>query len=204
MTRNQSLALAALVAIVAIGAGMLLSRMLSESRSPALASGTLLTPPRPLPPVELTDHHGQAFGLERLEGRWSLMFFGFTHCPDICPQTLGVLAQVEKRLADLPQRQRPQVLLVSVDPGRDTLEQLASYVAFFSPSFTGLTAAQSTLDDFTRAMGAPTAITPFEDGGYTVDHSAAVFAINPSGALRALFSPPHSPQALAEDVRRLI
>ncbi len=77
-------------------------------------------------------------------------------------------------------------------------------MTYFSPSFTGLTAPQPAIDEFTRQIGVPVAITPLEGGGYTVDHSASVFAIDPDGALRALFSPPHSPQAIAADVRRLV
>ncbi len=120
MSRTQSsLALAAIMAIVAAGAGVLLSRALLpggvRSAEPALTSGTLLTPARPLPSFEFVDHRGEPFGAERLQGRWSLMFFGFTHCPDVCPATLGVLAQIEKQLSDLPEAGRPQVLLVSVE-----------------------------------------------------------------------------------------
>lgn len=208
MTRTQSIALAALIAIVAVAAGMLLSRTLlspdPQGSGLALESGTVLTPPRPLPAAAFTDHRGEPFGDEQLRDRWSLLFFGFTSCPDICPMTLTILAQVETALADLPAPLRPQVVLVSVDPKRDTPEQLAKYVQFFSPSFVAVTAPQATLDEFTRQMGVPVGITPLGDDNYTVDHSAAVFAINPDGALRALFSPPHAAGTLAEDFRRLI
>jgi protein SCO1/2 len=114
-----------------------------------------------------------------------------------------LLAQVEKQLSDSPPEERPQVILVSVDPQRDTPEQLASYVKFFSPSFIGVTASQESINKFTRSMGVPVAIRQIGEGRYTVDHSAAVFVIDPAGELRALFSPPHSPDALAADLRRL-
>jgi protein SCO1 len=207
MSRTRSIAFAVAVAIVAVAAGMLLARALTTRASQAtrapLASGTLLTPARPLPEFALIDHAGQPFGPDRLRGRWSLLFFGFTSCPDVCPTTLALLAQVEKQLSDLPAEERPQVILVSVDPQRDTPEQLASYVRFFSPSFIGVTASQVSIKEFTRSMGVPVAITPTGEGRYTVDHSAAVFVIDPAGELRALFSPPHSPDALAADLRRL-
>jgi protein SCO1 len=206
MSRTQSIALAALVAIVAVVAGMLLSRALlpgSAGSQPVLVSGTLLEPPRPLPPLEFTDQAGQRFDKTRLQGHWSLLFFGFTSCPDVCPQTLGILAQAEKRLADLPAAQRPQIVLVSVDPQRDTPAQLATYVRFFSPSFTGITASREATDEFARQMGVPVAITPLDNGSYTVDHSAAIFLVDPNGALRALFSTPHSPQKIADDYRRI-
>jgi protein SCO1 len=208
MSRNQSIALAVVVAIVAVTAGMLASRALLEraesTQQPALATGTALNPPRPLPALDFIDQDGQPFGAERLQGRWSLLFFGFTSCPDVCPTTLAMLAQVEKRLADLPQTQRPQVILVSVDPQRDTPAQLAAYVKFFSPSFTGITATQSVVDEFTRQMGVPVAITKLPEGGYTVDHSASIFLVNPQGALQALFSPPHSPQPIIDDYQRIV
>jgi protein SCO1/2 len=207
MSRTRSIAFAAVVAIVAVAAGMLLARALTmrapQATRAALASGTMLTPARPLPEFAFVDHAGQPFGPDRLHGRWSLLFFGFTSCPDVCPTTLGLLAQVEKQLSDLPPEERPQVVLVSVDPQRDTPEQLASYVKFFSPSFIGVTASQASIKEFTRSMGVPVAIKPTGEGRYTVDHSAAVFAIDPAGEWRALFSPPHSPDALAADLRRL-
>lgn len=204
MSRFQPLALAIVVGIVAVVAGMLLSRQLAPGNATALAAGTLLEPARPLPAMDFVDQHGAAFGQERLRGRWSLLFFGFTSCPDICPATLGVLAQVEKRVADLPPEQRPQIVLVSVDPQRDTPEQLAAYVKFFSPSFTGVTGKQEAVDEFARQMGVPIAITKLDGGAYTVDHSAAIFLINPAGELRALFSPPQTPQLIAEDYRSVV
>lgn len=207
MSRIRSIALAAVVAIVAIAGGVLLARaMLGDNDAVPLdlAKATLLSPPRALPEFTLTDHTGANFEPARLKNHWSLLFFGFTHCPDVCPTTLGMLAQTEKALADLPAGQRPQIVLVSVDPQRDTPEQLASYVRFFSPSFTGVTGSQEAIDKFTRALGVPVAISPLANGGYSVDHSAAIFLIDPSGALLALFSTPHSPAIIAADYRRIV
>jgi protein SCO1 len=207
MTRTRSIALAAAVAIVAIGAGMLLSRSLQNhigAGAVALASGTLLDPPRPLPAAQLVDQDGAAFGADRLRGQWSLLFFGFTSCPDVCPTTLATLAQTYRQLADLPAAQRPQVVLVSVDAQRDTPQRLAAYVKYFSPDFLGVTApSQPAIEEFARQMGVVVAITQLPDGNYTVDHSAAIFLVDPQGSLRALFSPPHSAALLAADYRRI-
>ena len=205
MSRIRSIALGAVVAIVALAAGLLLSRALltRAPQAPALATGTVLTPSRPLPTVAFTDQDGAAFDGARLQGRWSLLFFGFTSCPDVCPATLTLLAQVEEQLADLPAERRPQIVLVSVDPQRDTTEQLAKYVRFFSPTFIGVRAEESEIDEFTRNLGVPVARTPTGEGAYTVDHSATIFAIDPLGRMRALFSPPHQAAALAADLRRL-
>lgn len=206
MSRIQSITLATVVAIVAVTAGVLLSRELlqhSAGATPAVATATLFSPPRPLPTLELLDHDNRLFGAERLRGRWSFMFFGFTSCPDICPVTMSALAQTQKLLADLPETLRPQVVLVSVDPQRDTPERLAAYVKSYDPSFIGATAAQSVVDGLARQMGVLVAMRTLEGANYAVDHSAAVFLIDPNGATRALFSPPHAPQAIAEDYRRI-
>jgi protein SCO1 len=205
MTRNQSIGLAAAVAIVAIAGGMLLSRMLLDRPGgPTLAKATLLEPARPLPPLSFVDQRGQPFGPERLRGHWSILFFGFTHCPDVCPTTLALLAQVEKQLTDLPTEQRPQIILMSVDPQRDTPEQLAKYVKSFSPTFTGVTGEQAAMHEFALKLGVPVAITQLPGGGYTVDHSAAIFVIDPSGSLRALSSTPHNVPIIASDFRSIV
>lgn len=207
MSRSRSLILTAIVAIVAIAAGMLLARTLfvgGERQQMHLATATLLEPPRPLPAFSLLDQNGGAFSNAQLQGRWSLLFFGFTHCPDICPTTLGMLAQVEKKLATTPQTPPPQVLLVSVDPERDTPAQLASYVKFFSPTFTGITGDAAKVAELTRAMGVPTAKTALANGDYTVDHSAIIFVLDPQGAMRAVFSTPHVADVIAADYSRIV
>lgn len=206
MSRAKSIGLAALVAIVAIAAGMLLSRaVLDRSSQPTLARATLIDPARPLPPMTFVDQQGQPFGVEQLRGHWSILFFGFTFCPDICPTTLALLAQVEKQLADLPMEQRPHVVLVSVDAKRDTPERLAQYVKSFSPTFTGITAGdQKAVEEFALKLGVPVAISPLPGDNYTVDHSAAIFVVDPSGALRALSSTPHNVPIIAEDYRSIV
>lgn len=205
MTRNQSIGLAAVVAIVAIAGGMLLSHaLLDRTGEPTLAKATLLEPARPLPPLSFVDQQGEPFGPERLRGHWSILFFGFTHCPDVCPTTLALLAQVEKQLTDLPAEQRPRIVLMSVDPERDTPEQLAKYVKSFSPTFTGVTGEQEAMHEFAQKLGVPVAITQLPNGGYTVDHSAAIFVIDPSGSLRALSSTPHNVPIIASDYRSIV
>jgi protein SCO1/2 len=206
MPRSQSL-LTAFIVIVAIAGGLFVSRAILDRGSGApveLAGGTLLEPPQALPPVDLVDQTGAAFGSARLQGRWSLLFFGFTSCPDVCPMTLALLAQVEKSLADLPAEQRPQIVLMSVDPKRDTPERLAAYVTHFSPTFVGTTGSPEAIESFTRKLGVPVAIHTLDDGSYTVDHSATIFLINPDAQLRAVFSTPHVPADISADYRRIV
>jgi protein SCO1 len=206
MPRSQSL-LTALIVIVAIAGGLFVSRAILDRGDGApveLAGGTLLEPPQALPPVDLVDQTGAAFGSARLQGRWSLLFFGFTSCPDVCPMTLALLAQVEKSLADLPAEQRPQIVLMSVDPKRDTPERLAAYVRHFSPTFVGTTGSPEAIESFTRKLGVPVAIHALDDGSYTVDHSATIFLVNPDAQLRAVFSTPHVPADISADYRRIV
>lgn len=205
MSRNHAVVLA-IIAIVAATAGALLARSAFDGpRLPqaAMTAGTLLEPPRPLPALSLVDQAEQPFTLDRLRNRWSFLFFGFTNCPDVCPTTMTVMSQIEKSLQDLPADQRPQIVLVSVDPERDTPQQLASYVKHFSPSFTGVTGTTEALDAFTRSMGVPVAISK-RGGNYSVDHSAAMFLIDPGTNLRALFSTPHDPAKIGADYRRIV
>jgi protein SCO1/2 len=206
MSRAKSIGLAASVAIVAIAAGLLLSRaMFDRDSGPTLAKATLIDPARPLPPMAFTDQQGQPFGIEQMRGHWSILFFGFTSCPDICPTTLALLSQVEKKLADMPTEQRPHIVLVSVDAKRDTPERLAQYVKSFSPTFSGITAGdQKAVEEFALKMGVPVAISPLPDDNYTVDHSAAIFVVDPTGALRALSSTPHTVPVIAEDYRSIV
>jgi protein SCO1 len=203
MSRTQSIALATVVAIVAVAAGVLISRALPPRGSgPALVAGTLLAPPRPLPAFQLIDHDNRPFGPERLSGRWTFVFFGFTSCPDVCPVTLSALAQTRKMLEDMPDGLRPQVVLVSVDPQRDTAERLAAYVKAFDPSFIGVTASQPAVEELARQMGAAVAVSPGEGDQYRVDHSSSVFLIDPNGAMRALFSTAE-PKLISQDYRRI-
>lgn len=206
MSRKKFIAIA-VTAIVAAIAGTLFGHALVKSfrspPAPTLASATLLDA-RPLPPFSLVDHENRAFTNADLAGQWSFLFFGFTNCPDVCPSTLTLLAQVEKALAQRGEAQRPRVVLISVDPKRDTPEQLSKYVTFFSPDFVGLTGSQEAIDELTRQLGVPVAITPDDTGGYSVDHWAGIFLVDPAGALRALFSAPHAAASITEDYVRIV
>lgn len=191
------------IAIVAALAGLLLARSLQHASGPSLAAATLLQPPRAMPPFSLLDTRTKPYANAQLQGHWSLLFFGFTACPDVCPTTMALLAQVQSALADLPPAQKPQVVFISIDPRRDTPEKLAAYLHFFSPDFVGLTGEQAQLDALTKSLGVPVIVHPLENGAYTLDHSSAIFMIDPKGRLRALFSAPHTVAALSADIRSI-
>lgn len=153
---------------------------------------------QPLPDFQLQDQDNRAFSLERFKGRWSLLFFGYTHCPDICPLTLAEAKGFYNRLQGTPYQTDTQVVFVSVDPKRDTPAVLKRYVSYFHPAFIGVTGNREQLDLLTHPLGIYYAL--HGDGGeYAVDHSAAMVLIGPQGRLRAVFSAPHSAEVLASD-----
>jgi len=199
--------LAVAVVLVAILAGAA-TAMIATRRTqapPALERATLLDAPRPMPALALLDHSGDAFRRDNLLGHWTLMFFGFTHCPDVCPTTLATLSQVRKLVADLPSSEWPAIMLVSVDPARDTPAALARYVGHFNPAFLGVTGGPADIEVLTREFGvAVLPGPPLEDGGYSVDHTAAIFLIDPSAALAAVFGAPHAADVIARDYRRIV
>jgi len=163
----------------------------------------LLPMPVTLPDTPLVDDGGRLFTRESLRGRQSVLFFGFTHCPDICPATLSQLALARQRLlAD--GAGAPDIYLVSVDPERDTPPVLAEYVAHFGAGVTGLTGSADDIAAFTRPLGiyyAKSADSAAGSGdGYSVDHAAVVLVINENAQWYALFSAPHSVDAFVHDL----
>ncbi len=191
---------------VAVILGLGAALLWRHSAAPVdLAAGTYLSPRRVLPNFSLIDQQGHAFGPAQLRGRWSLLFFGYTNCPDFCPTTLTTLAALEKRLRASGAVTRPQVVFVSVDAKRDTPAQLAKYVPYFDPEFVGVTAAgQPVIEDLARRLGVAVFLSaPNADGSYSVDHSADLFVIDPAGKLAAVLSGPFTPDALQADLQRL-
>jgi len=149
----------------------------------------LLQTPRDIGDFALVDHRGQPFVPASLEGKWSLLFFGFTYCPDICPTTMSFLDQFIKELEGT-ESEDTQVLMVSVDPARDTPEQLAGYVPFFNPEFIGVTGEFLDIHRFATALNTPFRKVPGQNENYLVDHSANVVVINPRGDYHAFFKAP--------------
>jgi protein SCO1 len=196
------------LAIVAVIVGALSAQLFTSNVGSGptlvLANGTAFPAPRALPEFSLLDQHRQPFTREQMLGHWSIVFFGYTNCPDVCPTTLALLKQVDLALGDLPSAQHPQVVFVSVDPRRDKPEQMANYVSFFNPAFIGATGEQGQIDVLTHAMGVPVLIHDTGNGTYTVDHSAIIFLVDPQGRMSALFSPPHQLATLTADIRKIV
>lgn len=196
MTRRSSWILLLVAAIGAALTGFWLAREL-DSSAPQLASGTWLPQPREIGSFQLTDHLGRPFTARELQGKPSLVFFGFTHCPDVCPTTLVKLAQVKKvaAIAGL------QVLFVSVDPERDTPTAMGLYVHAFDPDFIGLTGDPKAIRDLTAKFGIAVRRVELPGGDYTMDHSAAVFLLDTHGRIAGIFTPPFDIQRFAQDLQ---
>jgi protein SCO1/2 len=205
MTAQSKYVSFALVCLVGI-AGIAASLLRHHPAAVDLTTGTFLTPSRPLPDFSLIDQTGRNFGAANLRGHWSLMFFGYTNCPDFCPTTLTTLAAMNKRLrASAGTPVPPQVIFVSVDAKRDTPAQMAKYVPYFDPEFIGLTAAdQPGIEAVAKKLGVGVIIQPASDGNYTVDHSGAIFVLNPDGRLAAILTGPFSVDALQADFQRIV
>jgi protein SCO1/2 len=190
--------------VIAAAGGLWLGTALLGPSGPPQTNATLLNSPRPLAGLDLTDENGESLGLERLRGKWSLFFFGYTHCPDVCPTTLATLAAASRLLDDLPAPSQPQVIFVSVDPERDTAELLAAYTGHFDPDFLGASASPEAMRALAATLGVAYQKVPDNAGGYHMDHSAALFLLNPRGEFNAVFSPPHTPAGIASDYRLII
>jgi protein SCO1/2 len=191
--------------IVAFAAGLILARIAMPGRDapPQTERATVLPEPRPLPPLGLVDQDARPMPADFFTGHWTLVFFGFTQCPDICPTTLATLAQARRQLADLPPDQQPRVLLVSVDPQRDAPELLAAYVRFFDPAFMGATGSDEATAAAAAAFGVPYSKVEMPEGGYTMDHGSGLFVVGPTGGLVAFLSGPHDAAVVARDFRSI-
>lgn len=189
------------IMIAAITGGILVSSQLLE-RSMELRHAQAFPQARLLAKFELERANGQPFTRADLEGQWSLVFFGFTNCPDICPDTLAMLANSMNELETMRHDNPPQVVFISVDPERDHGEQLADYVGWFHDDFVGVTGSEDQLEDFTRQLGAVYyREDPDEETGfYNVDHSASVLIIDPDGRLYGRFAPPMAPEDVTADL----
>ena len=165
---------------------------------------TAFPQPREIPAFDLADAHGGRFQPQRLRGRWSLMFFGYANCPDICPLTMSELGSAERLLQEAGDEPF-QGILVTVDPERDTADVLAGYVAAFSERFVGVTGTPSAIEAFARTMHVGFSRAPSESTalGYLVDHSSHIAVIDPQGRHHGFVRGPFDGQRLATLSRAL-
>jgi len=195
----------ALISFIAIYFGLL------RQRAPirvAHIDGFVVTDPKDISEFKLTDNAGQVFNKDSLKGRWTMLFFGFTNCGMVCPTTMAALSQMYQTLSDqLPKEMLPQIVMISVDPERDTVQRMNEYVTSFNPHFIGARAEMPQIEALEKEFHL-VAVKMQADGQgknhYMINHSAEILVINPDGKLQAFMSYPHKPEQMVQDYKSLL
>ena len=198
---------AALVLSVSVILMLTAYAVINPSTPPVELQGVLRPDYKLLQPVELVDHDSIPFSDKRFIGKWSIVFFGFLSCPDVCPNTLHVLNSVQRRLkreikdteADI------QVVFVSVDPARDTTKKIGEYIDFFNSGFIGVTGIKAEIDNLAQQFNAGYIIEEENHSGqYNVAHTSALFLVDPQGRLVASFSQPHYAEIISTQYIKIV
>ena len=150
-------------------------------------------------PFRLVDHTGKTVTERDFRGRYMLIYFGYSYCPDVCPTTLGVVAEALQKLGSQGQRVTP--ILITIDPERDTPKVLADYVKAFGPQFVGLTGSVEAIKDVEKKYRVYATKRPLEKGGYGMDHSSVLYLMGPNGKLVSYYDEAISPDDLAKELR---
>lgn len=194
---------ARLTELIIIGLALLWLTTGCQSISGYDYKGAMLDPPTPLNDFELTDSKGHPFHLSDTDGEVTLVYFGYTFCPDVCPLTMW---DVKTALVDVPHKDQVNVVFISVDPDRDTPEVLDRYISAFGPEFIGLTDDWNKVEDVLHPFGAyaekeETGASP---AGYLVSHTARLYLINPQRQLLLMYPFGFEPADLTSDLNRLL
>ncbi len=173
---------------------------------PAVPSFTMMSTPRTLPAFSLQQSDGTPLTSDELKGHWTVVFLGFTHCPDICPTTLAQLAGAQKQWASMPEASRPRVLFVSADPDRDSPKLTGDYAHAFHTDTLAATAPLPQLEAFARSLSLVFMKSPGASGkpdDYTIDHSAALVLLDPQVRMAGVVQPPFDVKGIAADLDML-
>ena len=192
-----------LIAALAAALGLWLGSRAFAPALPKLASAVLYPAPRPVPDFQLTRADGRPLTQADWKGRWTVAFFGYTNCPDVCPTTLAAFKQAHAKLRKDDIADRVRFDFISVDPARDVPDVLSRYVGYFSKDFVAATGTDEELTKLTRALGLIYSREETGNGDYAVDHSASAVIIDPSGREVGLFRPPFDADAMAADLKQL-
>lgn len=204
---------ALMLALLAGSAGIWMALQSSPKESPletvqrSLQSALIFPEDfKSVPAFSLLDQDKKPTTQESLQGHWNLVFFGFTHCPDVCPLTLSVVRDVAAKIAADDSLPDPKVTFVTVDPKRDTPEKLNQYLAFFNPEFSALTGELNAVYELTRPMNIVVQFTANDENpsAYTVDHTASIFLIDPELRVRGSFKVPHETETILSDYRIML
>lgn len=205
MTRGKLIILI-LASALALSLGLWLGQILVRpSVEPPAISGILFPEPKAIEDFTLSDQTGQPFHRDRFSGKWTFLYFGYTYCPDVCPLTLVELAKVQQQLARDNLDGDTAYMLISVDPERDTPQRLGEYTRYFNSKFTGATGTPEALNKLARQFGVIYMRAPDSENkaNYSIDHSSTVIVIDPDARLHAIFTPPHKPETMVSDFRKI-
>lgn len=193
-----------LAAAFAAGLGLWLLSQQFGSGAVQTAALTRYPAPRAVADFSLTRSDSTPLTKADFSGHWNLVFFGFTNCPDICPNTLGVLRQVRAQLNQAGAAEQVRVHFISVDPQRDEPATLGRYAAYYDPGFVAATGSDEELTRLSRSLGVLYTREPAKDGQYTVDHSASIVLVDPQARLVGLFRPPLDAATIGADLLKLV
>lgn len=202
---HLTLTIAVLLAIVGLSAGLFVSQHMHAKKKIDITQlhGTLLDQPRSVSPFSLTGTDDKPFNNASLQGSWTMMFFGFTNCGYMCPTAMAELGKTYRLLEEKGVKSLPHVVMVSVDPKRDTLDKLNQYVKAFDSHFYGATGSNDAIKALTHQMGIAylkvTKDNGEDDTNYDIEHTGTVMLFNPKGELVAFFTTPHKSELLAKD-----
>jgi len=170
-------------------------------------NATVFPEAREVKPFSLIDNKNNAFTNDELKGHWTLMFFGFTSCPYICPTTMTELNKIYTKIKHSMSDSKLQVVMVSIDPGRDTVEKMNNYVTSFNPDFRGVTGKNDSTNKLAKDMNVlalKISSNTKESNNYDIDHSASIMLINPEGKLQGIFSMPHDANEIAKEFKLIV
>ena len=195
------------IAGLALGFGFMVSWMVFDSKPVKLeATQWFGDQAKILPDFNLIDHNNQVLGKAELAGSWSILYFGYTHCTDVCPIDLNILGEMLNAIDDRDTRRLIRVVFVSVDPERDTPAVLKSYLQNFHPEIIGASAPAAELNILTHAIGIPHSHDKKHEhqAVYDVSHSSVMILLNPEGKYVGLFSAPQDSALMASDLGKII
>ncbi len=208
--KGVTLTVTILLALAGLFVGIFVSQHLHFKKKVDVAEfhGTYLENPRTVNQFNLTGTDQKTFDNSSLQGKWTLVFFGFTNCGYLCPTTMGELGKMYRILEEKGTKNLPNVVMISIDPERDDLEKLGHYVQAFHSSFYGARGDEKAVKLMTREMGIAYEKVANKDTAdpqnYDVQHSGAVMLFNPQGELNAFFTTPHHADLLAKDYMLLV
>lgn len=201
--RNTIIIVLAFILLVVYGFVWRMSQpVIMDDEQLRVNGAIVLDQPRIFSDFELVDHRGEIFNIARMQDTWTIVFFGFTHCPDICPTTLAVLNDMYSKMKD-SEKEQLQIVMISLDAERDTVEALADYVPYFNEEFIGVTGNKHLIHRLTAEINIAYNKVSLEGEDYTVDHSTQLVLINPKGHYHGFFRAPHSETMLRSTWRSI-